>query len=55
MALARALKGTDTTLIMRASPYDDADPARWWRRRSDIRSTIFEVQKLFAYLIGVMS
>ncbi len=55
VALARALRGTGVSLVMRASRYDSADPAHWWRRRADIRSTIFEVQKLFAYLIGVMS
>jgi uncharacterized SAM-binding protein YcdF (DUF218 family) len=55
LAIVRALGGTNVTVLMRASRYDDADPVHWWRRRADVRATIFEFEKLVAYLIGVMS
>lgn len=55
IALRREMKGTDVVLVMRASRYDRADPVHWWRRRSDIRSGIFELEKVVAYLIGFMS
>ena len=55
LALARELRGTGITVLMRASRYDRADPAHWWRRRSDVCSTIFEFEKFLAYVMGVGS
>jgi uncharacterized SAM-binding protein YcdF (DUF218 family) len=53
LALERELRGTDVTVLMRASRYDTADPAHWWRRRADVRSMVFELEKFLAYLVGV--
>lgn len=53
LALERELQGAEVTVLMRASRYDGADPGHWWRRRADIRSTIFELEKWLGYVIGV--
>lgn len=52
-AFRRALKGTGVTVIMRATRYDDADPARWWHHRSDLRFVLLEWEKLVAYWGGL--
>jgi uncharacterized SAM-binding protein YcdF (DUF218 family) len=52
-AIRRALAGTGVEVVMRASRYDPANPARWWRSRSDIRYFVAEWQKLIAYRLGV--
>ncbi|HET7697722.1 MAG TPA: YdcF family protein [Vicinamibacterales bacterium] len=52
-AVRRALKGTGTDVIMRASRYDPADPARWWRTRADLRFAGSEWIKLVLYRLGL--
>ena len=52
-AMRRALRGTDVVVIVRATRYDQSDPANWWRRRADFRFAISEWQKLIAYRLGV--
>ena len=52
-AFRRALDGTGLTIIVRASRYDDADPARWWHHRSDLRFVLLEWEKLVAYWGGL--
>ena len=52
-AFRRALRGTDVTIVVRATRYDDADPARWWHYRSDLRFVLLEWQKLAAYWCGL--
>jgi uncharacterized SAM-binding protein YcdF (DUF218 family) len=52
-AFRRALEGTGAQVITRASRYDSSDPARWWRRRSDVRYALSEWQKLLAYRLGL--
>lgn len=52
-AFARALRGTNVTLIVRASRFDDSEPERWWRSRSDIRWMLSEGPKMAAYLLGL--
>ena len=52
-AFRRGLEGTGATVIMRASRFDPADPARWWRTRPDLRFALSEWQKLIAYRLGV--
>jgi uncharacterized SAM-binding protein YcdF (DUF218 family) len=52
-ALRRALSGTGTAILMRASRYDPADPARWWRTRGDVRFVSSEWQKLILYRLGL--
>jgi uncharacterized SAM-binding protein YcdF (DUF218 family) len=52
-AFRRALKGAGVELVFRASHYDMADPAHWWRYRQDYRFVIEEWQKLIMYRLGV--
>ena len=52
-AFRRELDGTGCEVLTRASRYDSADPANWWRTRADFRYGITEWQKLVAYRLGV--
>lgn len=52
-AFRRGLKGTGAEVVMRASRYDPADPARWWRTRGDFRFASSEWQKLILYRLGL--
>lgn len=52
-AFRRELRGTSVEILMRGTRYDDVQPERWWRRRSDIREIIPEVPKLVAYALGL--
>ena len=52
-AFRRALAGTGATVVMRASRFDPADPARWWRTRADFRFASTEWQKLILYRLGL--
>jgi uncharacterized SAM-binding protein YcdF (DUF218 family) len=52
-AMRRALAGTGVEVIVRASRYDPADPAHWWRHRRDVRSLMEEWPKLIAYWLGL--
>jgi uncharacterized SAM-binding protein YcdF (DUF218 family) len=54
-AMRRAVGGTDIRILIRATRYDTDDPARWWRRRSTIRSVMHEVPALVAYVLGLGS
>jgi len=39
--------------VMRGTPYDRAQPERWWSRRADIRWLLSEIPKLMAYRLGL--
>jgi len=52
-AFRREMKGTGCEVLVRASRFDLADPANWWRTRADFRYGITEWQKLVAYRLGV--
>lgn len=52
-AFAREFRGTDLSILVRATRHDRSDPRRWWRSRSDARFVINELQKLLAYRIGL--
>ena len=52
-AMQRALRGTGTDVIVRASRYDPSDPARWWRTRADLRFAGSEWVKLVLYRLGL--
>jgi uncharacterized SAM-binding protein YcdF (DUF218 family) len=52
-AMRRALDGTGVAVVMRATRYDPADPARWWRHRHDIRLLLEEWPKVIAYRLGL--
>jgi len=49
LAARREVGGMGVEVIVRGSRYDAADPAHWWRRRSDVRSVLFESEKVVAY------
>jgi uncharacterized SAM-binding protein YcdF (DUF218 family) len=53
LAFRRELHGTDVGLVVRASRYDTADPAHWWRTRSGLRDTASEWIRLIAYSAGL--
>lgn len=52
-AVRRELEGTGVRVIVRASRYDDDDPAHYWRKRRTIRSMLSELPKLMAYVLGL--
>lgn len=52
-AIDRELEGSGVRIILRASRYDDDDPARWWTRRRTVRMMLGELPKLIAYLLGL--
>ena len=52
-AFRRGLEGTGATVVMRASRFDPADPANWWRSRADFRFASTEWQKLILYRLGL--
>jgi uncharacterized SAM-binding protein YcdF (DUF218 family) len=52
-AFRRELAPAGVEVIVRASRYDGATPARWWTRRQDIRFIMSELPKLAAYLAGL--
>jgi uncharacterized SAM-binding protein YcdF (DUF218 family) len=54
-AMRKAVAGTDVRILMRATRYDNDNPARWWRRRSTVRSVMHEVPALVAYVLGLGS
>lgn len=51
-AMRRAL-GPDVEIIMRAPRLDRFAPGRWWQRRADIRTAMYETPKLLAYWLGL--
>ena len=53
LVVSRRLAGTNIKVIMRASRYDLTDAEHWWRNRATVRFTLFELQRLFGYWIGV--
>lgn len=52
-AFRRAFRGTGVEVLVRGSRHTDSDPARWWRRRPDIRYVVSELQKFVFYAGGV--
>jgi uncharacterized SAM-binding protein YcdF (DUF218 family) len=52
-AFRRAFAGTSVTILVRGSRYSQANPARWWTRRSDIRFVMSELPKFLAYVAGL--
>jgi uncharacterized SAM-binding protein YcdF (DUF218 family) len=53
IAMHQAFRGTAIAVIIRASRYDDDDPAHYWRKRRTARAILAELPKLAAYWIGV--
>lgn len=52
-AFRREFATTPVQIIVRASRHDPSNPARWWRRRAEVRYVSSELQKLTAYLLGL--
>ena len=52
-AFRRAFHGTPVTILVRGSRYSQANPARWWQRRADIRFVMSELPKFLAYAAGL--
>jgi uncharacterized SAM-binding protein YcdF (DUF218 family) len=53
LVMTRRLDDVGVEVIMRASRYDQSDVDRWWANRNTLRFTLFEIQRLFGYWIGV--
>jgi len=51
-AFKREMRGTPVRILVRASRYDESEPARWWRHRGDIRFVTSELEKLVLYGLG---
>jgi uncharacterized SAM-binding protein YcdF (DUF218 family) len=54
-AMRRAVAGTEIRILVHATRYDTDNPARWWQRRSTVRSVMHEVPALVAYVLGLGS
>jgi uncharacterized SAM-binding protein YcdF (DUF218 family) len=52
-AMRRELDGTGVRVIVRASRFDDDDPAQYWRKRRTVRMVLSEMPKMAAYLLGL--
>jgi uncharacterized SAM-binding protein YcdF (DUF218 family) len=52
-AFRREFEGTPVGVLVRASRFDEAQPARWWRHRADVRFVTSELQKLVLYALGL--
>lgn len=52
-AIRRQLADLGVRVVMRGSRYARSDPEHWWRRRGDARETLFELQKLVFYWVGL--
>ena len=52
-AFRREFKNTGIDIVMHASRYTEARPARWWTQRDDIRYLMNEIPKFIAYLAGL--
>ena len=52
-AFRREFAGTGTEIVMHASRYTEAQPARWWTRRDDIRYLMNEMPKFLVYVMGL--
>ena len=53
MVMRRRLEPLGVEVIVRPSRYDRADVDRWWANRGTLRFTLFEMQRLMGYWIGV--
>ena len=52
-AFRREFGDAPVKLIVRASRFDEAEPARWWRHRADVRFVTSELQKVVLYALGL--
>ncbi len=48
----RVFKGTDITIVVQAAPPDyEFEPEKWWTRRRDSKTLLWEYQKLIFYAL----
>lgn len=52
-AFRREFRDAPVRVMVRASRFDEAEPARWWRHRGDVRFVTSELQKLVLYALGL--
>jgi uncharacterized SAM-binding protein YcdF (DUF218 family) len=53
LVMNRKMQPAGVSIVVRASRYDRADVDRWWGNRSTLRFTLFEMQRLLGYWVGV--
>jgi uncharacterized SAM-binding protein YcdF (DUF218 family) len=53
LVINRRMREIGVKVIVRASRYDRANVDRWWSERATLRFTLFEMQRLFAYWVGL--
>ncbi len=53
LVMRRKLSNSGTAVIVRPSRYDRANVDRWWAERATLRFTLFEMQRLLGYWIGI--
>ena len=54
LVMNRKVNPAGVTVIVRASRFDRSDVDRWWTHRSTLRFTLFEIQRLLGYWVGVI-
>ena len=52
-AFEREFKGSGIEIVARGSRYTEAQPARWWTRRDDVRFIMNEAPKYLVYVLGL--
>jgi uncharacterized SAM-binding protein YcdF (DUF218 family) len=53
LVMNRKMSPAGVKVVLRASRFDRSDVHRWWAQRSTLRFTLFEMQRLLGYWIGV--
>jgi uncharacterized SAM-binding protein YcdF (DUF218 family) len=54
LVMNRKVNPAGAAVIVRASRFDRSDVDRWWTNRSTLRFTLFEIQRLLGYWLGVI-
>jgi uncharacterized SAM-binding protein YcdF (DUF218 family) len=52
-AFRREFSRAGVEVIVRSTRHTQSEPARWWRRRGDVRYIMMEIPKYAAYLAGL--
>jgi uncharacterized SAM-binding protein YcdF (DUF218 family) len=53
LVMNRRMNPAGVSIVVRPSRYDRSDVHRWWANRSTLRFTLFEMQRLLGYWVGV--
>ena len=54
LVMNRKVNPAGVAVIVRASRFDRSDVDHWWTNRSTLRFTLFEIQRLLGYWLGVI-